>query len=53
MFTQSLLRGEEDALSSTELANVKAEVPDTLKSHYIILQLESALQPPKLKSVAS
>lgn len=53
MFTQSQLQGEEDPLSGTELANVKAEIPDTLKRDYIILRLESALQPPKLKSVVS
>lgn len=52
-FTQSLLQGEEDPLSSRELANVKAEIPDTLRRHYIILQLKPALQPPELKSVVS
>lgn len=53
MFTQSLLHGEEDPLSSTELVNVKAEIPNTLKRHYIILQLKSALWPPQLKAVVS
>lgn len=31
MFTQSLFPGEGDPLSSTKLASVEAEVPDTLK----------------------
>jgi len=53
MLVQSLLRGEEDPLGSTEPANVNATIPNTPKSHYIILQLKSSLQPPKLKSVVS
>lgn len=50
---QSVFQGEEDYLSSTELANVKAGIPDTLRRHYITLQLTSALQSLKLKSVVS
>jgi len=47
MFLQSVLQGEEVPLSSTELANVKAGIPDMLKKHHI------TLQPLKLKFVVS